>query len=50
MNVMDLINQKNGNDTLYFASQGIKKSWKMKRELISPAYTSNWDEVLTVRV
>jgi len=50
MNVMDLINQKNGNDTVYFASQGIRKSWKMKRDMISPAYTTNWDEVLTVRV
>lgn len=50
MNVMDLINLKNGNDTVYFASQGIKKPWKMKREMISQAYTTNWDEILTVRI
>ncbi|MDK2976155.1 MAG: polymerase [Candidatus Marinimicrobia bacterium] len=50
MQVVDLINQKMGSDTLRFASQGIQKSWKMKRENITPAYTTNWDEILTVRI
>ncbi|HAE87896.1 TPA: hypothetical protein DCG86_07715 [Candidatus Marinimicrobia bacterium] len=50
MQVVDHINQKMGSDTLRFASQGIKKSWKMKRENVTPAYTTNWDEILTVRI
>ncbi|MDD3807558.1 MAG: Y-family DNA polymerase [Candidatus Marinimicrobia bacterium] len=50
MQVVDFINLKMGSDTLRFASQGIKKSWKMKRENITPAYTTNWDEILTVRI
>lgn len=48
MRVLDSINQ-NSRHTLFFASQGINPNWAMKREYLSPAYTTNWNELLVVR-
>lgn len=39
MQLMDNIN-KTGCGKLWFAGQGINKSWAMKREMLSPAYTT----------
>jgi len=40
MQLMDKLNTKHAN-TIFFASQGAKQDWNMKRELLSPAYTTN---------
>ncbi|SDY95998.1 Y-family DNA polymerase [Nitrosomonas sp. Nm58] len=45
MNVMDQLNQKYGRDTVSVFSVGSKKSWSMKRENISPCYTTNWQDI-----
>ncbi|AWP33042.1 Error-prone, lesion bypass DNA polymerase V (UmuC) [Pantoea agglomerans 299R] len=39
---MPLINKINkpGSRKLWFAGQGINKAWAMKREMLSPAYTT----------
>jgi len=34
---------------LWFAGQGIQKAWSMKREMLSPAYTTRFSDVLVVR-
>lgn len=48
MNVLDTLNrQKTG--TLYFASQKSKADWHMKRERLSPAYTTRWADIPKVR-
>ena len=47
MQLMDTLNNKHGK-TLWFASQGTKQEWGMKRELLSPAYTTNWRELPVV--
>ena len=48
MNVLDTLNrQKTG--TLYFASQKSKIDWHMKRERLSPAYTTRWADIPKVR-
>lgn len=44
MQLIDNLNAKHGK-TIWFASQGIKQDWSMKRELLSPAYTTNWKEL-----
>lgn len=44
MQLMDKLNTKHAN-TIFFASQGAKQDWSMKRELLSPAYTTNWREL-----
>ncbi len=41
MSVVDRINTT-GIGKVWFAGQGIDKGWKMKREMLSPAYTTRW--------
>ena len=44
MSVLDTINQS-GAGKVFFAGQGTKKDWSMKREHLSPAYTTRWDQL-----
>ena len=48
MSVLDTINQS-GAGKVFFAGQGIKKDWSMKREHLSPAYTTRWDQLPRVK-
>jgi len=48
MSLMDKLNQQ-GQGTLYFAGQGIQQSWQMKREMLSPCYTTRLEDVPAVR-
>ncbi|WP_342020343.1 Y-family DNA polymerase [Nitrosomonas communis] len=45
MSVLDQINQRYGCNTLSVYSAGKKKSWMMRRENMSPGYTTNWQDV-----
>lgn len=49
MEVLDQLNAKGGRGTLYFAGQGIQQQWAMKREMLSPRYTTRFTDILTVR-
>lgn len=49
MATMDGLNQKYGRGTVKLASEGIQKSWVMKRNLKSPNYTGDWTELPVVR-
>ncbi|WP_158700627.1 DUF4113 domain-containing protein, partial [Cronobacter malonaticus] len=44
MSLMDKLNQQ-GRGTLYFAGQGIQQAWQMKREMLSPCYTTRLTDV-----
>ncbi|WP_100637258.1 translesion error-prone DNA polymerase V subunit UmuC [Marinomonas sp. ef1] len=44
MNVVDKINHS-GLGNVFFASQGVSPQWSMKREHLSPGYTTRWDEL-----
>jgi DNA polymerase V len=48
MTVIDAINRKWGKDTIFFASQGIERVWKMRQRKLSPRYTTHWTELLSV--
>ncbi len=48
MAALDEINQS-GKGKVWFAGQGIQKGWQMKREMLSPAYTTRWAELPVVR-
>ena len=48
MQLMDTLNSKHSK-TLWFASQGTKQEWSMKRELLSPAYTTDWQQLPVVK-
>lgn len=49
MGVLDSINQRYGRNTLRLGSAGVAQTWQMRRENLSRAYTTNWDEVPAVR-
>lgn len=49
MDVLDHLNTEKGRGTLYFAGQGIQQKWQMKREMLSPRYTTRFADLLTVK-
>ncbi|HBQ0758237.1 TPA: Y-family DNA polymerase [Klebsiella pneumoniae] len=49
MEVLDHLNAKDGRGTLYFAGQGIHTAWQMKREMLSPRYTTRLNDLLVVK-
>ena len=49
MEVLDHLNAKDGRGTLYFAGQGIQTAWQMKREMLSPRYTTRYSDLLCVK-
>ena len=49
MEVLDHLNAKDGRGTLYFAGQGIQTAWQMKRDMLSPRYTTRFSDLLKVR-
>jgi DNA polymerase V len=46
---MDLINRRYGRQTLKLGSEGFKAPWKMKQNLKSPGYTTDWAGLVKVR-
>ncbi|HDN2511948.1 TPA: translesion error-prone DNA polymerase V subunit UmuC [Providencia rettgeri] len=48
MKTLDAIN-KSGQGKVWFASKGGDSGYKMKREMLSPAYTTNFDELRVVK-
>lgn len=49
MSIMDRVNQGAGRGTLRLAAAGTVNAWAMKREQMSPAYTTRWDELSVAR-
>ncbi|EGP1244885.1 Y-family DNA polymerase, partial [Salmonella enterica] len=49
MEVLDHLNAKDGKGTLYFAGQGMSQQWAMKREMLSPRYTTRYSDLLRVK-
>ncbi|MDM2714887.1 Y-family DNA polymerase [Citrobacter sp. Cy232] len=49
MEVLDHLNAKEGKGALYFAGQGIQQRWAMKREMLSPRYTTRYEDLLQVK-
>ncbi|NCH55516.1 DUF4113 domain-containing protein [Cronobacter muytjensii] len=48
MSLMDKLTQQ-GRGTFYFAGQDIQQAWQMKREMLSPCYTTRLADVPTAR-
>ena len=48
MDVIDRANARWGGGTLKLAAEGVKKPWQMKRERVTPSYTTRWDELPSV--
>lgn len=49
MSILDAINLKYGRHTIKLAAEGYSKSWAMKSDLKSPAYTTQWSELPLVK-
>lgn len=49
MKTIDKINMEYGSESIFYAAAGTKKTWKMKREIKSPHYTTKWSELLEVK-
>ena len=50
MNTIDKINGRYGSSTIRLASEGIKKSWSMRRDSVSPCYTTSFDDLVEVKI
>jgi DNA polymerase V len=49
MRTVDNLNGRFGRDTVSFAAAGRRRRpWKLRREFLSPRYTTNWDDLLRV--
>ncbi|WAD33301.1 Y-family DNA polymerase [Citrobacter braakii] len=48
MDLLDTLNAEKGKGTLYFAGQGIQQPWAMKRDMLSPRYTTRYSDLLRV--
>ena len=48
METVDLLNDKLGSGALRYATQGTIHPWKAKSEMVSPRYTTNWEELVEV--
>lgn len=48
MKTLDELNQRYGRGTLKVSTQGAFTEWQMRSERLSPAYTTNWDEIPVV--
>ena len=49
MAVLDRINRVHGRQALHYAGEALSERWRMRQRLKSPAYTTRWKELPTVR-
>ena len=47
---VDKINMLMGKDKVRLAAQGFKRRWKLKQEKLSPCYTTQFADILTVKI
>lgn len=48
METLDTINQQMGRGTVHYAIQDLQKNWHPRSSLRTPAYTTNWEDILRV--
>lgn len=47
---LDKVNTRFGKDLVRFAIQGYARQWRLKQELLSPCYTTDINQVLTIKI
>ena len=50
MNTLDRINERYGSSTIRLASEGVDKSWSMRRENVSPCYTTRFHDLVEAKL
>jgi DNA polymerase V len=48
MDTLDSINRKYRRSTIHLASEGVDRTWSMRRSFKSPNYTGDWNELPVV--
>jgi DNA polymerase V len=49
MSALDGLNRRYGKDTLFLAAQGIEQKWGMRRDMLTPQYTTRWSCLPKIR-
>lgn len=49
MTILDELNAKYGADTLFLGAQGVEQKWSMRRDLLTPQYTTRWQDLPKIR-
>ena len=49
MAVFDGLNKKYGSDTLFLGAQGIEHKWGMRRDMLTPQYTTKWRDLPKIK-
>ncbi len=50
MKQIDKLNNRYGKDTVKLGIMEMQKEWRLRREMLSKRFTTNWDEILTLKV
>ena len=50
MHIVDRLNRAYGNNKIKFGSQSLGRQWKMKQERLSPRFSTNLNEIITINV
>jgi DNA polymerase V len=48
MKAIDALNTRYGRGTISFGTAGERQAWALRREFISPRYSTVWEELLSV--
>ena len=46
---LDTINTKYGRGTIFHLAEGVKKPWQMRRDMLTPNYTTSWSQIPLVK-
>ncbi len=46
---VDSINRRFGRGSVFHLAEGIKRPWTMKREMLTPCYTTSWNQIPVVK-
>lgn len=49
MHVFDKLNEKYGKNTVFLGAQGTEQKWAMRRKMLTPQYTTKWQDIPKVK-
>ncbi|NBI54204.1 Y-family DNA polymerase [Photobacterium alginatilyticum] len=49
MKMVDDLNHRYGSNTMFLAAQGTEQKWAMRRKLLTPQYTTQWDDIPRIK-
>ena len=49
LGVLDTLNVQMGCGTLRFAAEGTAQAWRMRRDTLTPGYTTDWEGLMVAK-